>query len=68
MPQSLLWLNLAVDAVPILLVLCLLVFVSIHERRKRPRHWSHWVGAGVWGVAGFVKVTRYVAAYLLGEL
>jgi hypothetical protein len=63
------WLNIGVDAVPTLMLLLLLAYAVVHDwKMHHARHWSHWVGVGVWAINDAIKLVRYVAAYLLGDL
>jgi hypothetical protein len=65
--QSALWMNLSTDIIPRAFLLLCIALACLEDRRLAiPRHWSHWVGVGVWTIDDVWRLFRYLLVYLLG--
>lgn len=61
-----LWTNLSIDVIPTAILLLCLALAMIEDRRMAiSRHWSHWVGVGVYLSDGTFKLVKYAVWYLL---
>jgi hypothetical protein len=64
--ETVLWLNLSTDAIPTaILMICIVLAVMEDRRLAISRHWSHWVGVGVYVMDGAFKLVRYAVWYLV---
>jgi len=64
--ELVLWTNLSIDAIPTaVLLLCLALAVMEDRRLAISRHWSHWVGVGIFAFDGAFRLAKYAVWYLL---